>query len=78
MSLDRHALLKGLAGGALFAPGVWPALSAAEKAAGPKRVVFFLQNHGFSPAHAAPVGVAVNERTLDKVEDQPLAGAELP
>lgn len=78
MPLDRRALLKGLAGGAMFAPGVWPTLPAAEKAAGPKRVVFFLQNHGFSPAHAAPVGAAVNERALDKVEDQPLAGAKLP
>jgi hypothetical protein len=78
MSLNRRTLLKGLVGGALFASGTWPLLQAADKPSGPRRIVFFLQNHGFNPIHATPLGVTVNERTLDKIEDQPLADLKLP
>lgn len=82
MNVNRRTLLQGFAGtagGMLFAPQVFPlALSAAEPARSPLRVVFFLQNHGFSPQHSQPDGVAVNEKTLDKVIDQSLTGATLP
>lgn len=82
MTIDRRTLLHGFAssaGGMLFAPHIWPArAAAAEPARGPMRLVFFLQNHGFHPQHAQPSGLAVNEKTLDKVIDQPLQGCVLP
>lgn len=82
MSIDRRTFLQGIAssaGGMLFAPQVWPrAASAAEPPRSPMRLVFFLQNHGFHPQHSQPEGLAVNEKTLDKVIDQPLKGVKLP
>ncbi|MBA4067994.1 MAG: hypothetical protein C0501_30680 [Isosphaera sp.] len=82
MRIDRRALMTRAAagaGGALFAPFTWPARAdAAPPAAGPMRVVFLLQNHGFNPGHSRPAGVTVNEKTLDKVEDVPLKGLKLP
>jgi hypothetical protein len=82
VDIDRRSLLHGLAGtagGLLFAPQLWPVHArAAASPASPKRVVFFLQNHGFSPQHAMPSGVKVNDKALDKVEDQPLKAASLP
>lgn len=80
-SLNRRMMLKGLAasaGGALFSPFTWPQLLAAEGGVLPKRFVFFLQNHGFSPQHGTPEGVHINEKTLDHVEDLPLAAMQLP
>ena len=81
-SLNRRTLLKGLAvgaGGALFSPFTWPRFAAAEGTARPpQRVIFFLQNHGFNPGHALPAGVTIDQRTLDRVEDLPLASMELP
>lgn len=82
MSVNRRALLKGMtagAGGLLFAPYTWPRqIAAAEPPKQPLRLVFFLQNHGFSPTHATPEGVKVNDKTLDKVEDVPLSSLQLP
>ncbi len=93
MTLDRRTLLKGLAGGTLAGPLVWPHLASAspEGADGPRRVVFFLQNHGFCPAHAHPRSIdfpdgKVDEQKemrkfqdrLDRVVDEPLADHALP
>lgn len=82
MTLNRRSMLRGFAGtagGLLFAPQVWPArLDAAQPSRAPRRVVFFLQNHGFHPEHSFPLGVKVNEKTLDTIEDVPLAGLTLP
>ena len=81
MTIDRRTALKGLtAGGALFAPHTWPVFANAAESveARPMRVVFFLQNHGFNPAHAMPTGIKVNEKTLDRVVDVPLKGHKLP
>jgi hypothetical protein len=50
----------------------------AQEPARPKRVVFFLQNHGFSPTHAMPDGVNVNARSLDRVENLDLTQHRLP
>lgn len=80
MPFDRRTLFKGLAGtgGALFAPFTWPTFAAEAAPRAPKRVLFFLQNHGFSPGHSMPVGVKINEKTLDRVEDLALRELELP
>ncbi len=82
MSMNRRSLLKTLAAGAagsMFAPYFWPSQSfAAEGSAGPKRFVFFLQNHGFDPGHARPEGVNLDSHKLDKVEDLPLGSMKLP
>ena len=80
-SINRRTMLKGLAasaGGALFSPFTWPQLLAANGATAPKRFVFFLQNHGFNPQHATPEGVHISEKTLDHVQDLPLATMRLP
>lgn len=82
MKLLRRTMLHGLtagAGGLLFAPHVWP-VQAAEpaNAAGPKRLLFFLQNHGFHPQHAMPEGVKFNDATVDRPQDVSLDGLELP
>jgi hypothetical protein len=81
MTLDRRSLLSGFAGtagGLLFAPQTWPRLTAAEPKQAPMRLVFFLQNHGFNPLHAHPEGGQYDEKSLDRVTDQPLKGVKLP
>jgi hypothetical protein len=82
MSVTRRNALKSLAtgtGSALFAPGVFHCQNAfaASPATGPKRVIFFLQNHGFDPRHARPIEIPFfNE--LDRVEDVDLKTLKLP
>lgn len=73
----QRAMLATGAGGPLFSPGLWP-VQAQEKNAQPKRIVFFLQNHGFCPDHAIPNGIKVDEKRLDKVIDVSMASHELP
>ena len=59
--INRRAMLQGMAAG-VVAPlglGLLPADSqaATQSAGGPKRVIFFLQNHGFDPLTCIPKGL---------------------
>ena len=79
MNMNRRHALKTLGAGAGL--GLWPlehaSLLAAESAP-PRRVVFFLQNHGFCPAHAVPEGITLRPRAQDQVEDIDLTEHRLP
>lgn len=81
MLMDRRTLLRSAAAGAAGAllPS-WPVWAAAsESKAGPRRVVFFLQNHGFEPNHATPKEVkGIDRHRLDKPEEVALASLTLP
>ncbi|MDX1944179.1 MAG: DUF1552 domain-containing protein [Pirellulaceae bacterium] len=89
MTLDRRTVLKGLAGGAAAGSFSWPCLVRGDAVASPpRRVIFFLQNHGFCPAHAQPLGIDLvpsapgdgdaGRVQLDRVLDVPLADHRLP
>ena len=58
--IKRREMLVGMAAG-VSAPLAWSLLplnaQAANKTAGPKRVIFFLQNHGFDPLTCIPQGL---------------------
>jgi hypothetical protein len=77
MNITRRDAIKSLAVGA--AGSCLPAVPsfAAAGAQKPARFVFFLQNHGFMPAHAQPEDIPANLR-LDRPESTPLAGHKLP
>ena len=79
MTMNRRGALKTL--GAGVGLSLWPlgqtSLSAAESTP-PRRVVFFLQNHGFCPAHAVPEGITLEQRSQDRVDDVDLRGHRLP
>ena len=82
MSVTRRNALKTLAAGtgsALFAPGVFhqQTADATGPVAAPKRVIFFLQNHGFDPRHARPVEIPFFN-DLDRIENVDLRTVRLP
>lgn len=97
-SFSRRTALKALAAGSgnlLFSPGIFPVLAsgAGDRPHPPRRIVFFLQNHGFDPRHSTPEGIDIqgtgaptNESnnwegsgtTLDRVEDVELRSHRLP
>lgn len=89
MTIDRRTVLKGLVGGSLGATLGWPCQVKAAEGDNPRRVIFFLQNHGFCPAHAHPKSIGLDgadvetsirniQKTLDRVEVVDLKGHKLP
>ena len=79
MTITRRSVLKGITlgtGGACFAPGLLPSNLFAEAGGSadrpPRRIVFFLQNHGFDPRHATPEDIDISS-TLDinSIEHKP-------
>ncbi len=79
MTMNRRTALKTLTlgTGATLFPFLESSLLAADAAA-PKRVVFFMQNHGFCPTHVQPEDITINQRTLDHVENIDLTRHRLP
>lgn len=90
MNITRRTALQGLTG-AMAAPLALPLMvNAAPATSGPKRVIFFLQNHGFCPAHAHPQSIGFSDaddehaairklqEKLDRVIDEPLTDHTLP
>ena len=55
--LTRREMMAGLAAGAGLGLVPSPALAGDKTTGGPKRVIFFLQNHGFDPHTCIPEGV---------------------
>ena len=87
MNLTRRTVLQGLLGSSLGA--ALPCQVAAAETATPQRVIFFLQNHGFCPAHAHPESIGLDgtdgetslkhiQSKLDRVEAVDLQGHQLP
>lgn len=81
MNTDRRTLLKGItlgAGAAVLQP-VLNALGAeASGKASPRRIVFFIEGNGMSPAHIQPQGIERPQKGSDKLIDQSLADFDLP
>ena len=79
---NRRAFLRSLAAGGgalLLSPLAQQEVSAAAAdTAAPKRFIFFLQNQAFHPEHAQPADLKIDLKTLDRVEDLPLASLKLP
>jgi hypothetical protein len=77
MNLDRRMAVKSLVGTAATLALPLSSARAADPPRRPRRFVFFLQNHGFMPAHALPDGVPARVR-LDKPEQISLRDHKLP
>jgi len=74
--LTTQTGVHGLASRGTMARGAAPAPSA-----GPRRIVFFLQNQGFYPEHCRPASVTIRpeeESRIDGVLEARLAGGEFP
>jgi hypothetical protein len=89
MNFDRRTILKGALAGSMSSSIPWSCLAASSSSKGPKRVIFFLQNHGFHPAHAHPAQIGLDngnselsiqkvQQKLDRVVDEELRDYELP
>ncbi|MEI6536661.1 MAG: hypothetical protein WCN98_15050, partial [Verrucomicrobiaceae bacterium] len=76
--LSRRKMMARMASfaGLSLIPGAGSAFSAQNPSGGPKRVIFFLQNHGFDPLTCIPKGL-VESCSLDGVTlEKPMQALE--
>lgn len=78
--INRRDLLQGVAAGvgAAFGSTLLPNVAQAStaKVAGPKRVVFFLQNQGFDPATCVPKGLTATASLSEVTLPEPISALE--
>ena len=80
MDITRRKFMQGLtlgAAGSLALPGFLDAADPPAAGRNPKRIIFFLQNHGFDPRHAKPLEIPYFNQH-DVVENVSLKDLTLP
>lgn len=80
-AVSRRSLLEGLtlgAGAVVLQPALQAIAAQAAGAAGPRRIVFFVEGNGMSPDHIRPEGLERPEKGSDRLIDESLRKFDLP